>query len=164
MNSFARAQLADDLLSEGRRADAWAELQKVSPEDDDIAEVIFVKVQTLWALRHFAEALPLARRLVELSPDQTIHWAWLGMTTRHTLGLEAVAAVYEAAVSRYPATGIFRYSLASRYCSLGRFDEAREHMALGLVLDPSWKEVAMDDPALSEIWEVVVAADCSSNG
>ena len=161
MNSFARAQLADDLLSEGRHADAWAELQKVPPDDDDIAEVIFVKVQTLWALRHFAEALPLARRLVELSPDQTIHWAWLGMTTRHTLGLEAVAAVYEAAVSRYPATGIFRYSLASRYCSLGRFDEAREHMALGLVLDPSWKEVAMDDPALSEIWEVVVAADCS---
>ena len=64
MNSFARAQLADDLLSEGRHADAWAELQKVPPDDDDIAEVIFVKVQTLWALRRFAEALPLARRLV----------------------------------------------------------------------------------------------------
>lgn len=163
MNSFARAQRADDILSEGRHADAWAELQKIPPEDDEILEVLSVRCQTLLALRRFTEALPLARRVVELCPDETIHWSRLGMITRHTMGLEAAAAVYEKAVSMYPATGIFRYSLASRYCSLGRFDEAREHMALGLVLDPSWKQVALDDPALSEIWDVVVAADCSSN-
>jgi tetratricopeptide (TPR) repeat protein len=158
MNSFTRTQRADNLLSQGRCADAWAELQKIPPEDDDIVEVVSMRVQTLTALRRYADAHPFAQRLVELNLDQTINWTWLGVTTRKTMGLEAAAAVYEKAVSMYPATGCLRYSLASRYCGLGRFEEAREHMALGLALDPSWKEVALDDPALSEIWDVVAQA------
>lgn len=158
MNSFARAQLADRLLSEGKHAEAWKQLEKVPPEDDDIVEVLNIRAQTCLALRKFALGARFARRLVDLSPEEEIHWTWLAIATRQAYGLEAAAAVYEEAVSRYPGCGNYRYSLASRYCSLGRYDEAREHMALGLALDPSWREVALDDPALSEIWEAVAEA------
>jgi tetratricopeptide (TPR) repeat protein len=155
MNSFARAQLADDLLSEGRHADAWAELQKVPLEDDEILDVIFVRVQTLFALRRYAEALPLARRLVELGPDVEAHWRWLAMTSRKMFGDNADRPIYEEAVSRYPCSASFRYNLASRYCSMQRIHEAREHMAMCLVLDPSCRELAMDDPTLTVIWETL---------
>lgn len=156
MTSFERAQYADRLLSEGRHTEAWRELERIPPEDSEIIEVLRVRVQTLFALRRFELGVEMARRLVDLCPDETIHWTWLGMASRQVFGIEAAAVVYEEAVARYPATGIFRYSLASRYCSLGRFEEAREHMALALALDPSWREIALDDPALGEIWDVVV--------
>ena len=155
MNSFARAQYADRLLSQGKHSEAWSELQKIPAEDDEIVQVLKVRVQTLWALGKCELAADLARKLVAVCPDETIHWTWLGVLTRKVFGIEAAARIYEEAVERYPATGIFRYSLASRYCALGRFDEAREHMALGLVSDPSWREVALDDPALEMIWDVV---------
>lgn len=156
MTSFERAQHADWLLSEGRHAEAWIELEKIPLEDSEIIEVLRVRVQTLFALRRFERGVEMARRLVDLCPDETIHWTWLAMASRKVFGIGAATQIYEEAVARYPATGIFRYSLASRYCSLGRFEEAWEHMALALVLDPSWREVALDDPALGEIWDVVV--------
>lgn len=137
MNWSARVQLANDLLSEDRYADAWEELQRISPQDDGLVDVLFIRMQALWALQRFPEALSLARRIVELSPEKAIYWAWLGVTTQEAIGIEAATAIYEDAVNRYPDTGVFRYCLASRYLRLGRHHEANEHMVLGLELDPS---------------------------
>ena len=43
--------------------------------------------------------------------------------------------------------------MAKALCGLGRVDDGRESLALGLAFDPELKEYAMDQPVFSGILE-----------
>jgi hypothetical protein len=55
--------------------------------------------------------------------------------------------------SLYPQNASFHYRLARALCGLGRIDEGREALALGLALDPDYRRFALDEPVFSGIWE-----------
>jgi tetratricopeptide (TPR) repeat protein len=148
-----RLYRADQKLNSGRWQAAWNEMSRHPAIKCDRPEATKLWMDTCIALRKWSLGEKFGKLLVEQDPSKFGHWLYYGMCAEKARGVQGRFDVYSGAVEHHPYDGYVHYSLAKAFCGLGRIDEGREALALGLALDPYNKQFAMDEPVFSEIWE-----------
>lgn len=149
-------QLADKFLSLGMHGEALIEVQKVAPQFRNSPFYLSIASQVSFATGRFGESVSLGRALLKLQPENPLNWSRLAASTRLVFGNQASLDVYREASAAFPYDGSYRYSVASQLCALGRIEEAKAEFRVALKLAPSIRQIALDDPGLSEIWEELV--------
>ena len=158
-----RLYRADQKWKSGRWQAAWNEMARHPAIECDRVEATKLWMHICVALRRWALGERFGKLLVEQAPEETGHWLYYGVCAEKNRGHQGSLDVYSAAVNHHPYHGWVHYSLAKALCGLGRIEEGRESLALGLAFDPELKEYAMDQPVFSEIWEDLAGAADSEN-
>jgi tetratricopeptide (TPR) repeat protein len=154
-----RLYRADQRLNSGRWQAAWNEMSRHPAIKRDRPEATKLWMDICIALRKWSLGEKFGKLLVEQDPSKFSHWLYYGLCAEKARGVQGRFDVYSRAVEHHPYDGWVHYSLAKALCGLGRFEEASEALAMGLMLDPELKEYAMDQPLFSEMWEAVVGEE-----
>jgi len=154
-----RLYRADQKWKSGRWQAAWNEMSRHPAIECDRVDATKLWMHLCVALKRWALGEKFAKLLVEQAPDEDMHWLFYGVCAWNHRRYQGYFDVYSEATSLYPFNGSFHYRHATALCGLGRIDEGREALALGLALDPDYRRFALDEPVFSEIWEDLVETD-----
>ncbi len=135
----------------GMQEDALAELDRLSPQDQQKTLTLQIRVRILLGLRRWRAALELSERLCELCPQESfgfIHTAF----SLHELGRTADAK--EVLLGGPPSLldePLYYYNLACYDAILGNLDQARAYLRASFRLNKSFRDTARNDPDLASI-------------
>jgi tetratricopeptide (TPR) repeat protein len=148
-----RLYRADQKWKSGRWQAAWNEMSRHPAIKCDHPEATKLWLHICIALRKWSLGEKFGKLLVKQAPDDDMHWLFYGLCANKNRGYQGYLDAYSEATSLYPFNGSFHYRHATALCGLGRIDEGREALALGLALDPDYRRFALDEPVFSEIWD-----------
>ncbi len=146
-------------LGLGRRDDARAELERISPALQDHPEVL----ETWWLLhaeeRRWETALEVARKLLRVAPELASGWLHQAYALRRAPGggLEQASEALKPAAEKFPREPIIPFNLACYACQLQQLDEARRWLRRALRLGgrDEIKRMALQDADLEPLWEEI---------
>jgi len=148
-------QAADGWLGLGAPAEARAELDAISPSQQEHPVVLTLRWRVHAALRQWEEALVVATTLIQLQPDAPGSWVNRSFAL-HELRRTAEARDHlMSVVSRFPDHAVLRYNLACYECQLGNLPKAQEWLdqAFALGGGAELRKSALEDPDLSPLWK-----------
>ncbi len=135
----------------GMQEDALAQLDRLSPEDQQNSLTLQTRVKILLQLRRWRTALELSERLGELCPQESfgfIHAAFC----LHELGQTADAK--EVLLAGPPCLldePLYYYNLGCYDAILGNLDQARAYLRASFRLNKAFRDAARNDPDLASI-------------
>lgn len=145
--TYASGYLQLDLYQEAR-----AELDQLPPEAAQTPGALALKIEVGMGLASWEDVIELAPRLIQhdSSPERPwVAWAYaLRELQRHTEAQEILLTGRR--LIRRPSP-LVDYNLACYACLLGEVDEARSLLEDVFARDPSWREIARNDPDLAPL-------------
>jgi len=143
-------------LELGNAREALQELAQITPGNLRHPGVLEVRWQAAAAVADWAEALRVARLLVEVAPDQPTGWLHRAYAARRAPGgglAEARRALLPAA-SRFPRERLVAFNLACYACQMGDLPEARKWLRRAFRLGPrdEVRALALEDGDLEALW------------
>ena len=132
----------------GNPAEALAELERVTPENQSQPGVLELRWAALAELKRWEEALVVASDLVRVTPDNVNGWLHRAYALRRVPagGLQAAWDALLPAAERFKQEPVVGFNLACYACRMERLDEAR-----------AWLERAMKIGKRSEIQSMALA-------
>ncbi|MBV9491366.1 MAG: hypothetical protein JO069_16845 [Verrucomicrobia bacterium] len=133
------------------QAEALAELDRLSPEDQDRLEAMRLRIGILLKQKDWRRGLELSGHMCKLYPDESfafIHKAFC----LHELGATAEA---KQTLLNGPASlleePLYYYNLGCYDAVLGNLESARAYLRASFRLDKSFRELARTDPDLASV-------------
>jgi len=152
-------QAAQGWLGLGARADAQAELDEISPPNQQHPAVLELRWTMHAEARDWDAALAVARNLLAQSPGQADSWLHHAYALRRVAhgGLTQARAALEPAAKKFPDEPIIPYNLSCYACQLQQLDEARAWFQLALQTGKKseLKCMALADSDLEALWEEI---------
>lgn len=100
-------------------------------------------------------ATELAKRMREEQPAVVDYWIQLAYATRRCLGVDAAKVILEEAAMRFPEIALIPFNLACYECRLGQNDAALRHLNRAFEMEPSYREMALEDEDLKPLWSTL---------
>ncbi len=149
-------QAAQGWLGLGVRAEAWAELDAISPTNQRHPAVLDLRWTMHVEAREWDAALKVAGEMLAQAPgraDSWLHHAYALRRSAHG-GLAQAHAALEPAVKKFPKEPVIPYNLSCYACQLQQLDEARAwfQKALQAGKKSELKRMALADSDLEELW------------
>ena len=136
----------------GMFQEAWDSLEAIPPEQRHFADVLKVRVEIYRGLGKWEAMEAVASHLCQILPDDAQNWISLAFSQRRHLGLDVAEKTLLEAVKRFPEEATIQFNLACYTCQLGRLEEARERLAEAVRIEPSFKQMALEDEDLAPLW------------
>lgn len=152
-------QAAQGWLGLGARADAWAELDAISPPNQLHPAVLELRWTMHVEAREWDAALKVAGDMLAHAPgraDSWLHHAYALRRASHG-GLAQARAALEPAAKKFPKESVIPYNLSCYACQLQQLDEARAwfQQALQAGKKSVLRRMALADPDLEALWEEI---------
>lgn len=146
-------------LELGVYAEAEAELNRISAEQQSHPDVLEVRWVILAQTKRWDIALQIARALLKSAPDRSSGWLHQAYSLRRTAkdGLQLAWEALLPAYQKFPREATISYNLSCYACQMENLDEARVwfRRALRVGDKAKIKEMALDDPDLRPLWEEI---------
>jgi len=143
----------------GNATEAWAELEKVSAENQNQPDVLEVRWMLLAQTQRWDDALEVTRALVQAAPNRSSSWLHHAYATRRASGggLQQAWDALLPAHEKFPHEATIAFNLSCYACQLQQLEEARSwfHRALKLGGKDKIKAMALGDPDLEPLWEEI---------
>ena len=148
-------------LELGNARESLAELDRISPGNQNHPGVLEVRWAGLAKLKQWESALAVARKLVEAAPENVAGWLHQAYALRRASGgglPQAWDALLPAA-DKFPRHLLVAFNLACYACQLKRLNEARQWLQTAQALgDPAEvRQMALADPDLETLWSEIRA-------
>ena len=149
-------QAAQGWLGLGLRADAWTELDAISPSNQRHPAVLDLRWTMHIEAREWDAALKVAGEMLAHAPgraDSWLHHAYALRRASHG-GLAQARAALEPAAKKFPKEPVIPYNLSCYACQLQQLEEARAWFQLALQAGKKseLKRMALADPDLEALW------------
>ena len=140
----------------GVLAEAEAELEKISAEQQSHPDVLEVRWMILAQARRWDRALAVARALLKGAPDRCSGWLHQAYSLRRVSrnGLQKAWNALLPAYDKFPDEPNIAYNLSCYACQMEQLEEARAWFkrALKIGHKQKIKQMALDDPDLQPLW------------
>lgn len=145
----------------GNAREALAELDGVSPENQNHPGVLDVRWVALAELKHWDEALAVGRKLVDVSPGNVSGWLHRAYALRRVKG-GGLPQAWEAllpAAEKFPRQLLVAFNLACYACQMQRLDEARQWLRRAVEIgdEKQVMTMALADSDLEPLWPEIRA-------
>jgi len=147
-----RLDAVHGFITLGMFQDALDEIENLPPEfrSDDV--VLALRIEIFQGLEKWESCRVLAESLAMRSPENSGWWLSWSFALRREQSVEAAQAVLREAAEIHPTVAMIAYNLACYACVLGEIAEAKELLKRAVVMDESFKKMALDDPDLDAIF------------
>ena len=140
----------------GNAAEAAAELEKISAENQAQPDVLEVRWLLLAQARRWDDALQVTQALVQAAPHRSSSWLHHAYAMRRAAsgGLRQAWDALLPAHEKFPKEATIAFNLACYACQLQQLEEARSwfHRALTLGGKYKIKAIALGDSDLQPLW------------
>lgn len=144
--SYARGYLELGLLNE-----AGEELARLSPGEQETAEVLVLRIAIHQAREDWPSLQAASATLVELQPEEAGGWITWAYATRRADSLAAAEQILLQAEIRHPREGTIQFNLGCYACQRGDLFAARRRVERAIALEASFRELAATDPDLEPL-------------
>ncbi len=152
-------QAAQGWLGLGARADAWGELDAISPPNQRHPAVLELRWTMHVDAREWDAALGVAGDMLANAPGRADSWLHHAYALRRASqgGLAQARAALEPAAKKFPQEPVIPYNLSCYACQLQQLEEARAwfQQALQAGKKSELKRMALADPDLEALWEEI---------
>ena len=97
----------------------------------------------------------VAAILVSHWPGDVQNWMWLFYATRRCRSMAEAEKVLLDALKIHPLAAMLHYNIACCAAQSGKYQVARTHLALAVLLQPDLGPMAADDSELAPVWSVL---------
>lgn len=141
----------------GNPQEARAELERVSSKYFQHPEVLEARWQILAGERRWKDALVVAKRLVELTPENVTGWIHQSFCLHELKRTQEAYIELLPAQKLFPKVSVIPYNLACYACQLSDFSDAKRWLKKALKLSDlkTIREMALDDPDLEPMHEEI---------
>ncbi len=143
-------------LGLGLRTEAQAELNLISPEQQQHPDVLELRWEIHATERRWDAALDVARTLIKRAPERVSGWLHQAYALRRVPdgGLEKAWSALKLAAGKFPQESLIAYNLSCYACQMRQLDEARVWLQRAIRLGgrEHIKELALDDSDLKSLW------------
>jgi tetratricopeptide (TPR) repeat protein len=147
-------------------AEARAELNSVSREQQKHPAVLEVRWEIATAEKNWSGALDIARQQLEAMPKDPGPWLHQAYALRRVPegGLRAAWDALLPAAEMFSTEATIPYNLSCYACQMGKLDEAREWFKRAIKVGgkEQMKSMALNDPDLQPLWEEIKKTSHSS--
>jgi predicted Zn-dependent protease len=150
---------ASGWLDLGNLAEAEAELARLRPESQAHPTVLGLRWQLCARARQWEEAVRVARRLVEVDPEQAEGWINLAYALHELKRTEEAREVLLPLTERFREVVTIPYNLACYACQLDQLSEARRWLGQAVRLQGlgAIRTLALADEDLRPLWTEIAA-------
>lgn len=145
----------------GNPTEALAELERVTPENQDHPGVLELRWAALAELKRWTHAFAAASDLVRLNPNRVNGWLHRAYALRRMPGggLQAAWDALLPAAERFKQEPVVAFNLACYACQLERLDEARVWLdrAMKIGKRDEIQEMSLADEDLRALWPEIRA-------
>jgi len=146
-------------LGLGARADAAAELDRISGEHQWHPDVLELRWEILAADKEWGAALEIARKLLTPAPERASGWLNQAYALRRAPegSLEKAWDALKPAADRFPKVSLIPYNLSCYACQMAQLDEARAWLKRAMQTGGKQriKKLALSDPDLEPLWQEI---------
>jgi Flp pilus assembly protein TadD len=135
----------------GMIEEAARELDQIPAESAQKTEVLALRALVLQEQAKWPPLAEVAHTLVERQPAECGWWITWAYATRRSRSLEAAEKILLEAERTHPKEATIQFNLGCYACQRGDLAEARRRVERALELDPSFREVAANDPDLAPL-------------
>ncbi|MBM3835769.1 MAG: tetratricopeptide repeat protein [Verrucomicrobia bacterium] len=122
-------QAAQEWLKKGQHAEAAAEIQKVSAEQQHHPDVLEARWEAYAQAGNWAAALEVSLTIRQHLPEAEVGWLYQACSLDELNRLPEAFDVLVSAFEKFPAVPAIPYNLACCTCRLGRLKEASSWLA-----------------------------------
>ncbi len=141
----------------GVPAEAEAELARIAAANQNHADVLEVRWVLLAQAQRWDDALVIARRLLQNTPERSSGWLHHAYALRRATGggLQPAWDALLPASEKFPSEPTIPYNLSCYACQLRQLEDARTWLrrAFQLGAKDKMKAMALEDPDLQPLWE-----------
>ncbi|EEF57466.1 TPR end-of-group domain-containing protein [Pedosphaera parvula] len=147
------AQAAQGWLELGNTAEAVSELEKISNAGVNHPEVLTVRWNICAIEEKWNEAIIIANRIVETSPEYPFGWIHRSYAFHELKRTQEAFDLLQPAADRFPELSLIPYNLACYCCQLCKFQESIHWLEKAFRIgDPrEIKQMALEDPDLQPL-------------
>ena len=116
-----------------------------------LSAVLAVRMEIYRVLGKWELMEIVSRQLCHQQPGEPQWFISLGFATRRAIGLQEALAVLATIANRFPTCGAILYNMACYAAPLGHLDVARARLAEAICLEPTYREMALEDPDLAPL-------------
>ena len=141
----------------GNFAEARAELKQISADHRDHPRVLEEEWRICAAEKQWLPALEVARRLIEVAPDEPSGWIHQSYSLHEMKLTEQARKQLLTVAEKFSAISAVPYNLACYACQLGNQEEARRWLARSIKIrgKEEIKQMALADPDLRPMWDEI---------
>ena len=141
----------------GNVAEARTELKRISAANRDHPRVLEEEWRICAAEKHWLPALEVARRLIEVAPDNPSGWIHQSYSLHELKRTREAFDLLLPVVEKFPGVSTIPYNLACYACRLGDLEGARSWLteAVRIRGKADIKRTALEDPDLQPMWEEI---------
>jgi predicted Zn-dependent protease len=143
-------------LELGNPAEASAELDRITPAQQEHPDVLEVRWSAAAEQKHWDAALQAAQALVRRAPERSSGWLHQAYALRRVAG-GGIQKAWDAllpAVARFPKEPVIPFNLSCYACQLRQLDTARDWLRRALAVGgkDKIKQQALEDSDLEPLW------------
>lgn len=154
-----RVEYARGYLELGLLAEAAAELDAISPPENDSVDVLSARVDLHMETKEWDRVIDAARVVCERKPARERAWIAWAYALRELQRIVEARDVLLRAEKLHGRCGVLHYNLACYFCLLGDLTEADRRLKMAGALDDVWLQSALQDPDLREMRSRIASND-----
>lgn len=135
----------------GMERESLAELNAIAPAEQELPEVILLRLHHLMRTQSWRRALTLSRKLCRVAPNCGAGYLHAGFCLNQlgrTADARQVLLRGPSVLRREP---IFYYNMGCYEALLGNPQNARQHLEISFQMDASFRAIAKSDPDLKTL-------------
>jgi Flp pilus assembly protein TadD len=139
----------------GMERESIAALNAIPKAQQDLPEVLQLRLHHLMMRKSWPRALTLSRKLCRIAPDCGAGYLHAGFCLNQLGRTKEARAMLLKGPRSLRREPIYFYNLGCYAALLGFQREARRHLQISFEMDPSFREIARKDPDLESIQELL---------
>ena len=135
----------------GMDRESMAELNAIPKAYQNRPEVLQLRLHHLMMRKSWQRALTLSRKLCRVAPDCGAGFLHAGFCLNQLGRTEEARMMLLSGPAALRCEPIYFYNLGCYEALLGRARDARRHLQISFQMDPSFREIAKNDPDLKSL-------------
>jgi len=135
----------------GMDRESMAELNAIPKAYQNRPEVLQLRLHHLMMRKSWQRALTLSRKLCRVAPDCGAGFLHAGFWLNQLGRTEEARMMLLSGPAALRCEPIYFYNLGCYEALLGRARDARRHLQISFQMDPSFREIAKNDPDLKSL-------------
>lgn len=132
------------------------ELEAIAFEDRLLPEVLLARIEIHTLARQWEIVAGVSKELTFQKPEQERGWiAWADALREQKQYGEALDVLVTAEPWHGKTSALLHYRLACYHSLLGTQEMAKERLSRACRMDKSLKQIALDDPDLTPLWNSI---------